>query len=164
LEKAYKSLGTLGGENHYVELDKFGDNLYLVIHTGSRHLGIEVCNYYQELAYNKLKEKAAGDSFKELSYQLIDKLKSEGRNKEISKELAKFKDEYNSTHIPIPYELSYLEGEDFNAYIHDMKLVQEHASINRATIAKQLLKHAKLLQLPLCFGIGDCGKPQSQIE
>jgi RNA-splicing ligase RtcB len=147
LEKAYKSLGTLGGGNHYVELDKSGDNLYLVIHTGSRHLGIEVCNYYQELAYNKLKEKAAGGSFKELSYQLIDKLKSEGRNKEISKELAKFKEEYNNTHIPIPYELSYLEGEDFDAYIHDMKLVQEHASINRATIAKQLLKHAKLHEI-----------------
>ena len=54
MDKAYKSLGTLGGGNHFIEvnIDKDG-NYWLVIHTGSRHLGIEVCDYYQNLAYEK---------------------------------------------------------------------------------------------------------------
>ena len=67
VEKAYKSLGSLGGGNHFIELDKDSDNnLSLVIHTGSRHLGIEVCNYYQDKAYTALKDAAAHGSVKEL--------------------------------------------------------------------------------------------------
>lgn len=58
VDKAYKSLGTLGGGNHFIEVDIDKDgNYWLVIHTGSRHLGIEVCDYYQNLAYENLKLK-----------------------------------------------------------------------------------------------------------
>lgn len=145
IDRAYKSIGTLGGGNHFIEV-AYGkdDTLWLVIHTGSRHLGIEVCNYYQDLAYEKLKEKSAGGSIKELSNELIKKLKSEGREREISNKISHLKEDYKKNQINIPYELAYLEEEDFWNYIYDMKLVQEYASINRQTIAKVILKNAKL--------------------
>ena len=61
--KAEKSLGTLGGGNHFIEVDRDEDgNLYLVIHSGSRHLGLEVANYYQEAGYRVLKEAATRDA------------------------------------------------------------------------------------------------------
>lgn len=145
IDRALKSLGTLGSGNHFIEIDKDEDNnLWLVIHTGSRHLGIEVCNYYQDLAYEKLVAKNKGGSLAELSKDLIAKLKAEGKDKEISKELKKLKDDYNSIHMDIPHALAYLENEDFDDYIHDMRLAQEHALINRETIAKQIMEHANL--------------------
>ena len=116
--------------------------MYLVIHTGSRHAGLEVCKYYQDLAYEALRNK--NGSLKELSDQLIEKLKSEGREKEISTELAKLKKEFNSTKIDIPHELAYCEGDNFNDYIHDMKIMQLYAYTNRAQIAKTILKKMKL--------------------
>ena len=145
LDRAIKSLGTLGGGNHFIEVDKdLDDNLWLVVHTGSRHLGIEVCDYYQNLGYTKLKEKSAGGSLNELSKNLIAKLKLEGKDKEISKELTKLKNQYKNTHIEVPQTLAYVEGSDFDDYIHDMKLTQEHADTNRRTIIKQIIKNMKL--------------------
>lgn len=145
LDRAMKSLGTLGGGNHFIEVDKDLDgNLYLVVHTGSRHLGIEVCNYYQNLGYERLKQRASGGSFSDLSKKLISKLKSEGRDKEISKELLELKIEYKNTHIEVPQALAYVEGSDFEDYIHDMKLAQDHADLNRRTIIKQIIKNMKL--------------------
>lgn len=145
IERAYRSLGSLGGGNHFIEVNqtKSGE-LYLVIHTGSRHLGIEVCDYYQEAGYKALQDKATGGSYQDFADTLIQRLKAEGRQKEISKELAKLKAEFKSKTPSIPYELSYVEGENFKNYIHDIKIMQEHASINRATIAKIILKKAKL--------------------
>ncbi len=157
VDRAMKSLGTLGGGNHFIELDKDEeDNIWLVIHTGSRHLGIEVCDYYQELAYKKLTENVNGGSEKELVKAAIAKLKSKGRDKEISKEISRIKKEYKENHPDIPYELAYVYDDaidrpdldeychNFSDYIHDMKLAQEHARINRETIAREILKHAKL--------------------
>lgn len=145
IERGYKSLGSLGGGNHFIEVDKSdAGDLYLVIHTGSRHLGIEVCNYYQEAGYKALQEKVTGGSFKDFSDALIEKLKAEGRKKEISTELAKLKAEFKMKNPSIPYELAYVEGDNFKNYIHDMKIMKEHAEINRATIAKIILKKAKL--------------------
>ena len=144
-ENSQKSLGTLGGGNHFIEVDKDKEgNLWLVIHTGSRHLGIEVCNYYQDLAYEKLKSETSGGDIKTLRKELIDRLTKEGREKEISKELKKFNDNYKQTKIDVPHDLAYITGENFDNYIHDMKLTQEHAKINRETIAKIILKEAKL--------------------
>ena len=142
-DRALRSIGTLGGGNHFIELDRDSeDNLYLVIHTGSRHAGLEVCKYYQDLAYEALRNK--NGSLKELSDQLIEKLKSEGREKEISTELAKLKKEFNSTKIDIPHELAYCEGDNFNDYIHDMKIMQLYAYTNRAQIAKTIINKMKL--------------------
>lgn len=148
VDKAYKSLGTLGGGNHFIEVDKDENNdLWLVIHTGSRHLGIEVCDYYQNLAYESLKNKAAGEDIKTLRKELIARLQSEGREKDISKELTKLNKEYKNAKVDIPYELAYLEGKNMENYLHDMALAQEHAKINRQTIANIILKKAKLHEI-----------------
>lgn len=138
-DRAYKSLGTLGGGNHFIEVDKDENNdLWLVIHTGSRHLGIEICNYYQNLAYDTIKN----GNIKMEGQNLIKKLKREGRQSEIEnalKELYKKERE-----CKIPKELCYIEGDNFKNYIHDMNLAQEHAKINRQTIADQIIKHMDL--------------------
>lgn len=149
VDRAFKSLGTLGGGNHFIEVDadKNGD-YWLVIHTGSRHLGIEICDYYQNLAYENLKLKEHnGKTIQELSRELVDEYTKAGRKKEISKALTKLRNDYKETHITIPFELAYLEGEAMKNYLHDMKLAQEHAKINRETIAKQILKYAKLTEI-----------------
>lgn len=146
VDKAFKSLGTLGGGNHFIEVDvdKNGD-YWLVIHTGSRHLGIEVCDYYQNLAYENIKLKQHdGKTIQELSRELVDEYTKAGRKKEISKALTKLRSDYKATHVTVPFELAYLEGQAMQDYLHDMKLAQEHAKINRETIAKQILKYAKL--------------------
>lgn len=146
VDKAYKSLGTLGGGNHFIEVDIDKDgNYWLVIHTGSRHLGIEVCDYYQNLAYENLKLKEHnGKTLNELTKELVRTYTNAGRQKEISNALAKLRADYKETHISIPFELAYLEGQTMDNYLHDMKLTQEHARINRETIALQIIKHAKL--------------------
>lgn len=146
VDKAFKSLGTLGGGNHFIEVDadKNGD-YWLVIHTGSRHLGIEVCDYYQSLAYENLKLKQHdGKTIQELSRELVANYTKADRKKEISKALKKLRSDYKATHVTVPFELAYLEGQAMQDYLHDMKLAQEHAKINRETIAKQILKYAKL--------------------
>ena len=100
--------------------------------------------YYQNLGYEKLKQKTSGGSLSELSKSLIVKLKSEGRDKEISKELSKLKESYKNTHIDVPQALAYVEGSDFEDYIHDMRLTQAHAEVNRVTIIRQIIKNMKL--------------------
>lgn len=143
-DKAQRSLGSLGGGNHFIEIDKDNDgNLWLVIHSGSRHLGVEVCDYYQKLAYENLKVSAFGD-ISELKKDLIRKLTDEGKQKQISSALKKLNDEYKNSRVNIPKDLAYVEGEAFENYIHDMKLVQEHAMINRRTMAKIILSKAGL--------------------
>ena len=142
---AYQSVGTLGGGNHFIEVNKDDDdNLWLVVHTGSRHLGLEVCDYYQNAGYEKLKIKQNDGNLNSKTKELIDKLKQEGREKEISKELKKFKNNYKENNPSIPYELAYVEDELFNDYLHDMNMVQKHASCNRAEIIRLILKYVKL--------------------
>lgn len=142
------SIASLGGGNHFVEIDKDDHGiLYLTIHTGSRHLGTEVCDYYQKLAYKKLQNVDPGKSgtYKQLAPTLIENLKKEGRESEIESVLNDLK---NKLHLPetmdIPYELAYLEGEDLDNYLNDMRIAQAYAKLNRQTIAKRLLKYAKL--------------------
>jgi RNA-splicing ligase RtcB len=148
INRAYCSLGSLGAGNHFIEVDQDSEGcLYLVIHTGSRHLGLEVCNYYQDLGWERLKAKSSGGSFIELAKELIAQLKEEGRDQEISKELAKLKKNYKLKETGVCHDLAYVEGDDFNNYLHDMKLAQEHAKINRETIAKIILKKAKLTEV-----------------
>lgn len=142
---AYQSVGTLGGGNHFVEVntDKEG-NLWLVIHTGSRHLGLEVCDYYQNEAYRRIKDKFNGGAKKAKIEGLIQKLKDEGRHKEISKEIERFNKNYKEQNPPVPFDLAYCEDDLFDDYIHDMKMVQDHASCNREEIARVILKEMKL--------------------
>ena len=132
--RAKLSLGTLGGGNHFIEVDKDDKgNLYLVIHTGSRHLGVEVCEYYQNFAYNSLKGwwMLKRDA-------LIDALKEAGRENEISTELSKL------GKFDISKDLAYCEGEIFDRYIHDMQIVQKYAMWNRLAIADIIMQYMDL--------------------
>lgn len=129
-EKLMLSIGTMGGGNHFIEVDKDSNgDYYIVIHSGSRHLGIEVCKYYQNLAI-----KYHSSNTKERD-ELVAKLKAEGREKDIQAELAKIKKE------PIPNELAYLEGNDLEDYLHDMKLAQEYAIWNREAMLNEIMEH-----------------------
>lgn len=133
VDKAMCSLGTLGGGNHFIEVDRdTNGNLWLVIHTGSRHLGVEICNYYQELGYKALKASGSEEKIQEI----VARLKAEGRPSEIESEIKKFWAQRPS----IPKELSYVTGKIFDDYLHDMELAQEHAWINREVIAIQILQ------------------------
>jgi tRNA-splicing ligase RtcB len=134
VDRAMKSLGTLGGGNHFIEVDRGNDgHLWLVIHTGSRHLGIEVCDHYQDLAWKKIKNNGIDAKVK----ATVEKLKAEGKHKDIENTIKILRMQAG----PVPKDLCYVEGDDFKDYIHDMKLAQEHAAINRETIASQIIKH-----------------------
>lgn len=103
-QKAERSLGTLGGGNHFIELDRGEDgSLYLVVHTGSRHLGEEVAEYYTKLASTSLQERG----------------------------------------LEVPYYMSYLEGEQKEAYVEDVQTVQDYAELNRQIIVREILKGMK---------------------
>lgn len=101
--KALNSIGTLGGGNHFIEIDVDSKgSKYLIIHSGSRHLGVEVASYYQEAGFKSLPEGA------------------------------------------VPYELAYVYGGLFDNYIHDMKIVQKFAEINRRAMVREIIKGMKL--------------------
>ena len=120
-----RSVGTLGGGNHFIEVDKGSDGrYYLVIHSGSRNLGVTVCDYYQKIAEN-----GCGIDPNERQ-MLIDKLKSEGRQREISDAIKALRPKVKNT------ALAYLDGKSFMNYLHDMEIAQMYARINRETIAE----------------------------
>lgn len=134
-----RSVGTLGGGNHFIEVDiDEENNKYLVIHTGSRNLGKQVAEYYQELA-NQLCNYNIGD-YKEKQKQLIEEYKEQGRSQEIQSALESLKNEYKINHNKIPKDLAYLEGQYREDYLHDMKICQEFASSNRKIIAIEIMK------------------------
>ena len=103
-----------------------------MIHSGSRHLGLEVAAWYQNEAYQRLNKSSKSDEA-----ALIAKLKSEGRDKEIQKAIRKLK---NTKQTSIPKPLAYAEGELFEQYIHDMRIIQRFAMLNRRAIADDILK------------------------
>jgi len=132
-ERAKLSIGTLGGGNHFIEADKGSDgSMYIVIHSGSRHLGVETAKYYQEEAFKRLHT----DNRDEIK-AVIEKLKSEGRESEIQTELLKLK---KVTGPDVPKHLAYCEGELFDQYIHDMKIVQQFAMLNRQAMMDEIIK------------------------
>lgn len=137
LEKAEKSIGTLGGGNHFIEADKASDgSIYIVVHSGSRHLGVEVAKYYQNEAYKRLNKTSKSDID-----ELVARLKSEGKTKNIQQEIKKL---VNTKTTSIPKHLAYAEGELFEQYIHDMKIVQEFALVNRQAMITEIIKGMKL--------------------
>lgn len=132
-KRAHRSIGTLGGGNHFIEIDKDDDgNLFLVIHSGSRHLGKEVAEYYQGEAYKQL-----NNCSKKILDDTIAALKAAGKEREIPAVIKKMKREYTTT---IPKELAYASGYLFEEYIHDMKIVQNYAQINRKAMADDIIK------------------------
>lgn len=132
LNRAMRSIGSLGGGNHFIEVDRADDGrLFLVVHSGSRHLGTEVANFYQDEGRRALWGGA--------HYQIkatIDQMKAEGRFKEIQKTITALKREHD---LSIPKDLAYVEGALFDDYIHDMKLTQKFAVLNRKAMVDVIL-------------------------
>ncbi len=136
-----KSIGTLGGGNHFIEIDESVDGTkYLIIHTGSRNLGKQVAEIYQNKAIeyheNKWFNKKA-----EIE-KVIKEYKEMNRTSEIQKRI----DKINKIKIEltIPKSLCYLEGKLFDDYIHDMDICQEFARLNRLEIARRLTQFLNL--------------------
>lgn len=129
-ERAVYSLGSLGGGNHFIELDKDDeDNIYLVIHSGSRYLGKQVAEYYQNAAVKRL-----SDNSNSQQKEIIAKLKKEGRSSEIQKILKE------QIVLNTPKSLAYVEHELFADYIYDMTIVQKYAVYNRMAMAESIIK------------------------
>lgn len=135
--RAEKSIGTLGGGNHFIEVDKDEEgSIYIVVHSGSRHLGLEVAKYYQEEGYRALNQ-----TDDESIERFIAEMKSQGRQKEISKALKKLK---HTKRTSIPREMAYVSGALFEQYIHDMQIVQRFAELNRQAMMDEMVKGMKL--------------------
>ncbi len=131
-----RSLGTLGSGNHFIEVDKDEDNnKYLVIHTGSRNLGKQVASIYQNKAVEYCSYKKEMQEEKE---KIKLEYKKQGRKSEITAALIDVEKKYEGK-TKLPIDLCYLEGENREKYLHDMKICQEFARNNRLCIAKQIL-------------------------
>lgn len=130
IDRLYLSIGTLGGGNHFIEIDEDDDkNKYLIIHTGSRNLGTQVASYYQNKAFE--------DPINKIIKNAIEQLKSENREQEIEN----FIKDIRVNNPPIPKNMAYVKGQNFNDYINDMKISQEYAVLNRRTIADIILEN-----------------------
>ena len=141
------SLGTLGGGNHFWELDRDEEeNLWLVVHTGSRRSGKDVAEYYQRAAYETLN--ALGEKRKEQiaarKNSFIQRLRDEGREQEINRLLPEWLSSLPEPEITVPYEVAWCEGTLFDDYIHDMRVMQRYAALNRHIITETILKKCKL--------------------
>ena len=133
-----RSIGSLGGGNHFIEIDQSNDGKHwLIIHTGSRNLGKQVCEIYMDIAAENLEygQKAMNAACNEL----IERLKEEGRTRDISIELAKLKEDYRKKNAAVSKDLATVSGNDLENYLHDMKICQEYAKLNRETIAGIIL-------------------------
>lgn len=139
-KRLVRSLGTLGGGNHFIEVDRAEDGTnYLVIHSGSRNLGKQVAELYQKLAVELHQGKE--EYFKKRD-ALIAEYKVAGKRKEIQaalKELA-----WNAKELLIPEDLCYLYGTYLEDYLHDVVLCQEFARRNREKMAEVIIERTGL--------------------
>lgn len=128
-DRALRSIGTLGGGNHYIEIGRDNEgNLWLSVHTGSRHLGLQIAEYYQKLAVtkcNSIDTKA-----------LIAKLKAEGKHSQIQSAIAEIKAQQTA----INPDFAYVEGDDLFEYLNDMEFAQFYAAMNGRVIINEILK------------------------
>ena len=138
-----RSLGTLGGGNHFIEIDRAADGTqYLVIHSGSRNLGKQVAELYQTLAVDLAK--GIGD-YLEARDQLIKEYKEQGRRTEIQAALKELYDKKYVEHpSTMPEDLCYLSGQYLEDYLHDVEICQRFARRNREKMAEILLQKTGL--------------------
>ena len=133
-----RSLGTLGGGNHFIEIDEDAEGeKYLVIHSGSRNLGTQVAEYYQELAVDLARGKE--EYFKKRD-EIIATYKADGRRGEIQATLKRMEKEYEKAEPKLPHDLCYLWGSFMEDYLHDVDICQKFALRNREKMAEILLE------------------------
>ena len=131
-----KAMGSLGSGNHFIEIDTSSSGeKFLLIHTGSRNLGLQVAGIYQKLAV-KLR-KSAGSVEKE---KITELLKKQGRQAEIPEKLAEIVKKYEKE-TKLPSDLCYLDGAERADYLHDMFICQRWASQNRKLMVKLIVNH-----------------------
>lgn len=131
-----KSLGTLGGGNHFIEIDESADGTkYLVIHSGSRNLGLQVAKLYQKQAISLLK---GNKSLKQEIDEVVRSYREQGRQREIQEALKQLKK--SSRVVEIPDDLCYLYGDDLKDYLNDVEICQQFARRNREIMAEVLLE------------------------
>ena len=136
-----RSIGTLGGGNHFIEIDADTEgNKYLIIHSGSRNLGKQVAEYYQKLAIEIMQGK---DRLYAMQEKLIADYKAQGKRKEIEKAIKELHRKFNPNPLGIPKELCYLTGKYREQYLHDMNICQKFAVKNREEMAKAILNEMK---------------------
>ena len=132
-----RSMGTLGGGNHFIEIDEgFEGRKYLVIHTGSRNLGKQVADYYQNLAVELM---IGRDKLAYERDRLIAEYKDQGRSSEIQDAIKELQNTWRKKTNDIPKELCYLTGKYRDDYIYDMKICQRFAKQNRLMIALKIM-------------------------
>lgn len=138
-DRVNKAIGSLGGGNHFIELDKDDDgNVYLVIHTGSRNLGKQVAEIYQNRAIKHLTEGA--DEMEKAIRLTIEEYKAAGRRAELQGIIKKMRKSQQDAEPTLPRDLCYVEGQAREDYLHDMRICQRWAVLNRKLISLLLLK------------------------
>ncbi len=132
------SLGTLGGGNHFIEIDRTSDGEYcLVIHSGSRNLGKQVAGYYQQLAIDHF---TGRDRIPKERDEIIRTYREQGRAAEIEAALEQLKRRYDEVTTPVPSELCWLEGSPVKDYLHDVEICQRFARRSREIMAEVILR------------------------
>ena len=133
-----RSLGTLGGGNHFIEIDVDEEGgKYLVIHSGSRNLGTQVAEYYQQIAVDLNMGK---EEYFKKRQEIIATYKAEGRRGEIEATLKKMSREWEDKEPTLPRDLCYLYGSFMGDYIHDVDICQKFAERNRQKMAEIILE------------------------
>lgn len=144
-ERLMCSLGTLGGGNHFLEIDQASDGtFYLIIHTGSRNLGKQVAEIYQNIAIDLHKGK---EEYYEMRKELISSYKTNGKQQEIQAALNSLAKEFEHRYSDAPEDLCWLEGKYLDDYLHDVEICQQFAKRNREKIAEIILEKSGLTQL-----------------
>lgn len=139
MDRLLGSLGTLGGGNHFIEVDEDSENnKYLIIHSGSRNLGLQVAKIYQKLAVRVCKECAQSER-----QTIIDTLNAQNRPEAIPEAIDAVSAKY-AYRTKIVAELCYLDGREMENYLDDLKICQEFASLSRKKMADEILKFLKV--------------------
>ena len=135
LYRARHSIGTLGGGNHFIEVDRGEQGeLFLVVHSGSRHIGSEVAKYYQAEGFHAL----CGSARFQID-ETIRQMKASGNKRSINGAIRELKMR-RSAPTPVPKDLTYVEGPLFDDYIHDMRIIQHFAALNRRAMTEIILR------------------------
>ena len=137
-----RSLGTLGGGNHFIEIDEAADGTkYLVIHSGSRNLGKQVAEYYQQLAIDLAKGK---EEYFKARDELIREYKETGRRTEIEAALKEMRSDFETKEAFMPEDLCFLYGTYLEDYLHDVEICQRFARRSRELMAEILMARSGL--------------------
>jgi len=147
LPKAAKTynlaIGSLGGGNHFIEINESSNGKkYLVVHSGSRNIGLQIAKHYQRKAFDY--HNGINDDFEKEKKELVKEYKETGKRNQIQNALDVLEKKYRRESTTIPKDFCYLEGQLMEDYLHDMKIAQEYATINRMIIAKRILELIRL--------------------